>query len=141
MAKLNSQEVELNMKNQAAETFIAKIGQQTERVSQKRKDSDLEEQNVSIPLCLLCLNPVASLSGDGTYPIVVAVFVQVAAIKAEVTQRQKDCEDDLIKAEPALEAATAALDTLNKVINTWGGRKEKLSTSRVLCLSIVNIVL
>lgn len=44
-----------------------------------------------------------------------AVFVQVAAIKAEVSQRQRDCEDDLIKAEPALEAATAALDTLNKV--------------------------
>ncbi|XP_053089780.1 dynein axonemal heavy chain 11 isoform X1 [Pangasianodon hypophthalmus] len=84
MAKLNSQEVELNMKNQAAEALITKIGQQTERVSQKRKDSDLEEQNV-------------------------------AAIKAEVTQRQRDCEDDLIKAEPALEAATAALDTLNKV--------------------------
>ncbi|KAK3551295.1 hypothetical protein QTP70_013939, partial [Hemibagrus guttatus] len=84
MAKLNSQEVELNMKNQAAEALITKIGQQTERVSQKRKDSDLEEQNV-------------------------------AAIKAEVTQRQRDCEEDLIKAEPALEAATAALDTLNKV--------------------------
>ncbi|KAI5106110.1 dynein heavy chain 11, axonemal, partial [Silurus meridionalis] len=84
MAKLNSQEVELNMKNHAAEALIAKIGQQTERVSQKRTDSDVEEQNV-------------------------------AAIKAEVTQRQRDCEHDLIKAEPALEAATAALDTLNKV--------------------------
>ncbi|XP_053483492.1 dynein axonemal heavy chain 11 isoform X4 [Ictalurus furcatus] len=84
MAKLNSQEVELNIKNQAAEALITKIGRQTERVSQKRKDLDLEEQNV-------------------------------AAIKAEVTQRQRDCEDDLIKAEPALEAATAALDTLNKV--------------------------
>lgn len=55
----------------------------------------------------------------------------MAAIKAEVTQRQRDCEDDLIKAEPALEAATAALDTLNKVINT----------SQVLCLSIVNNVI
>lgn len=125
MAKLNSQEVELNMKNQAAEAFITKIGQQTERVSQKRKDSDLEEQNVSMPLWLLCLNPIASLSGDGTNTIVVAVFVQVAAIKAEVTQRQRDCEDDLIKAEPALEAATAALDTLNKVISTWKKKKRK----------------
>lgn len=63
--------------------------------------------------------------------MVVSVFVQVAAIKAEVTQRQRDCEDDLIKAEPALEAATAALDTLNKVI----------STSQLLCLSTINSVL
>lgn len=54
MAKLNSQEVELNLKNQAAEALITKIGQQTERVSQKRKDSDLEEQNVSMPHCLNC---------------------------------------------------------------------------------------
>lgn len=112
MVKLNSQEVDLNIKNQAAEALITKIGQQTERVSQKKKDSDLEERNVSMTLCLLYLNPV------GTDTTVVAVFVQVAAIKAEVTQRQRDCEDDLIKAEPALEAATAALDTLNKVIST-----------------------
>lgn len=118
MAKLNSQEVELNMKNQAAEALITKIGQQTERVSQKRKDSDLEEQNVILPLCLLHLNPIASLYRVGAYTILMAIFVQVAAIKAEVTERQRDCEEDLIKAEPALEAATAALDTLNKVITT-----------------------
>uniref|UniRef100_A0A8B9HT19 Dynein, axonemal, heavy chain 11 n=1 Tax=Astyanax mexicanus TaxID=7994 RepID=A0A8B9HT19_ASTMX len=83
-AKLNSQEVDLNVKNGAAEALISKIGQQTERVSQKRRDADLEEQ-------------------------------KVAAIQAEVTLRQRDCENDLAKAEPALEAATTALNTLNKV--------------------------
>lgn len=57
MAKLNSQEVELNIKSQAAEALITKIGLQTERVSQKRKDSDLEEQNVIMPRSLLCLLP------------------------------------------------------------------------------------
>lgn len=62
MDKLNSQEVELNVKNQAAEALITKIGQQTVRVSQKRKDADLEEQNVSMSLSL----PVCCLSGDGT---------------------------------------------------------------------------
>ncbi|XP_070583565.1 dynein axonemal heavy chain 11 isoform X3 [Erythrolamprus reginae] len=40
---------------------------------------------------------------------------KVVAIQAEVSRRQKECEDDLMKAEPALVAATAALDTLNKV--------------------------
>ncbi|XP_043117616.1 dynein axonemal heavy chain 11 [Puntigrus tetrazona] len=82
--KLNSQEVELTLKNQAAEALMARIGLQTERLCQKRKDADLEEQ-------------------------------KVAAIQAEVSRRLRECEHDLAKAEPALEAATAALQTLNKV--------------------------
>ncbi|KAJ8290699.1 hypothetical protein GJAV_G00016460 [Gymnothorax javanicus] len=40
---------------------------------------------------------------------------KVSAIQAEVSMKQRECETDLAKAEPALEAATAALDTLNKV--------------------------
>ncbi|KAM3873375.1 dynein axonemal heavy chain 11 [Diretmus argenteus] len=40
---------------------------------------------------------------------------KVAVIQAEVSVKKKDCEKDLAKAEPSLAAATAALDTLNKV--------------------------
>ncbi|XP_042345657.1 dynein axonemal heavy chain 11 [Plectropomus leopardus] len=40
---------------------------------------------------------------------------KVAVIQAEVLVKQRDCENDLAKAEPSLTAATAALDTLNKV--------------------------
>ncbi|XP_067457869.1 dynein axonemal heavy chain 11 isoform X1 [Thunnus thynnus] len=40
---------------------------------------------------------------------------KVTVIQAEVSVKQKDCEKDLEKAEPSLSAATAALDTLNKV--------------------------
>lgn len=40
---------------------------------------------------------------------------KVALIMLEVKQKQKDCEEDLAKAEPALTAAQAALNTLNKV--------------------------
>ncbi|XP_034410206.1 dynein heavy chain 11, axonemal [Cyclopterus lumpus] len=40
---------------------------------------------------------------------------KVAVIQAEVFVKQKDCEHDLDKAEPSLTAATAALDTLNKM--------------------------
>uniref|UniRef100_A0A8D0L4V2 Dynein axonemal heavy chain 11 n=1 Tax=Sphenodon punctatus TaxID=8508 RepID=A0A8D0L4V2_SPHPU len=39
---------------------------------------------------------------------------KVAAIQAEVSQKQRECEDELARAEPALVAATAALDTLNR---------------------------
>uniref|UniRef100_A0A8D3CJW0 Dynein axonemal heavy chain 11 n=1 Tax=Scophthalmus maximus TaxID=52904 RepID=A0A8D3CJW0_SCOMX len=40
---------------------------------------------------------------------------KVSVIQAEVSVKQKDCENDLAKAEPSLAAATAALDTLNKM--------------------------
>ncbi|XP_023561192.1 dynein heavy chain 9, axonemal [Octodon degus] len=39
---------------------------------------------------------------------------KVALIMLEVKQKQKDCEEDLAKAEPALMAAQEALNTLNK---------------------------
>ncbi|XP_019728452.1 dynein heavy chain 11, axonemal isoform X3 [Hippocampus comes] len=40
---------------------------------------------------------------------------KVSLIQAEVSIKQQDCEKDLAKAEPLLTAATAALNTLNKV--------------------------
>ncbi len=39
---------------------------------------------------------------------------KVAKIAADVGKKQTDCERDLAKAEPALKAASAALNTLNK---------------------------
>uniref|UniRef100_A0A5F8GSV7 Dynein axonemal heavy chain 11 n=1 Tax=Monodelphis domestica TaxID=13616 RepID=A0A5F8GSV7_MONDO len=82
--KLASQEGELQLRSQDAEALIAKIGLQTDRVSQERATADGEEQ-------------------------------KVAAIQAEVFQKQRECEADLAKAEPALVAAADALDTLNRV--------------------------
>lgn len=48
---------------------------------------------------------------------VIVAFVQVSLIQTEVSVKKKDCEEDLAKAEPSLAAATAALDTLNKVLH------------------------
>ncbi len=42
---------------------------------------------------------------------------KVAKIAEEVGKKQRDCERDLTKAEPALKAASEALNTLNKVSN------------------------
>lgn len=39
---------------------------------------------------------------------------KVSVIKTEVSKKAKECEEDLAKAEPALEAAQNALNTLNK---------------------------
>ena len=44
----------------------------------------------------------------------------MTAIQTEVSQKQRECEVDVLKAEPALVAATAALNTLNRVkMITW----------------------
>ena len=44
---------------------------------------------------------------------------KVSQITIEVEKKQHDCEIDLAKAEPALKAAEAALNTLNKVVITF----------------------
>ncbi|KAI2663319.1 Dynein axonemal heavy chain 11 [Labeo rohita] len=71
--KLAIQEVELQLRNTDTEALIAKIGQQSEKLSQERSVADAEEQ------------------------------------------RQQETESDLAKAEPALQAANAALNTLNRL--------------------------
>ncbi|ETE63288.1 Dynein heavy chain 11, axonemal, partial [Ophiophagus hannah] len=95
--KLASQEAELQLRNQDTEALITKIGLQTEKVSKEKAIADAEEQKFKVP--------------QGDTPGI----IQVVAIQAEVSRRQKECEDDLMKAEPALVAASAALNTLNKV--------------------------
>ena len=42
-------------------------------------------------------------------------------ITIEVGKKQRECEADLMKAQPALDAAKEALDTLNKVRAERGG--------------------
>lgn len=82
-AKLASQEIELNQKNEDADKLIQKVGVETEKVSKEKEIADAEE-------------------------------VKVDAINKEVTIKASDCERDLAKAEPALQAAQDALNTLNK---------------------------
>jgi dynein heavy chain len=83
-AKLAAQEVELAIKNEAANKLIAVVGAETEKVSKEKAIADEEEQKVKV-------------------------------IAEEVGKKQRDCERDLAKAEPALLAAQDALNTLNKV--------------------------
>jgi hypothetical protein len=44
---------------------------------------------------------------------------KVGKINEEVSKKQRDCERDLEKAEPALNAAVEALNTLNKVCTLY----------------------
>ncbi|XP_076032504.1 dynein heavy chain at 93AB [Oratosquilla oratoria] len=82
-AKLASQEVELQKKNDEADKLIRIVEAETEKVS-KENEVAMDEKR------------------------------KVALIEVEVAKRRKDCEEDLVKAEPALIAAREALNTLNK---------------------------
>ncbi|CAH1732929.1 unnamed protein product [Aphis gossypii] len=81
--KLAIQEVELKIKNDAADKLIQIVGIETEKVSKEKAFADDEEK-------------------------------KVGSIAEEVKKKQRDCEEDLVKAEPALLAAQEALNTLNK---------------------------
>lgn len=95
---------------------------QTELVSTKKKAADIEAEKVGYHILfrnckkkkLLHIFTVLLTFSDLT---AVFCFVQVSVIQKEVSAKQKDCETDLAKAEPALIAATEALNTLNKVLH------------------------
>lgn len=81
--KLASQEVELKLKNEAADKLIEKVARETEKVNKENEAAEVERKKVEV-------------------------------IAKEVNEKKTVCERDLAKAEPALKAAQAALDTLNK---------------------------
>lgn len=113
-----SQEAQLTLKKQNIEALIAKIGLQTEKVSSKRKAADVEAQKVRCHSLVFRHKHALSERGASAFPLSLGWFAlpfQVAVMQTEVSARQRECEDDLAKAEPLLTAATAALHTLNKV--------------------------
>lgn len=113
-----SQEAQLTLKKQNIEALIAKIGLQTEKVSSKRKAADVEAQKVRRHSLVFAHKRAVPERHQVLFPshwVGLLCLLQVAVIQTEVSARQKECEDDLAKAEPLLTAATAALHTLNKV--------------------------
>lgn len=100
--KLAVQEMELQQKNEAADALIAIVGVETEKVQTEKAlgnyFNEIETGHIKISI---------NFSADEEES-------KVAIIAEEVSKKQKDCEVDLMKAEPALLAAQEALNTLNK---------------------------
>ncbi|XP_017386889.1 dynein heavy chain 9, axonemal isoform X4 [Cebus imitator] len=82
----------------------AKLAAQELELKQKNEDADKLIQVVGVETDKVSREKVMA---DGEEQ-------KVALIMLEVKQKQKDCEEDLAKAEPALTAAQEALNTLNK---------------------------
>lgn len=83
----------------------AKLATQEVEVKQKNEDADRLIQVVGVETGKVSKEKAIANEEER----------KVALIMLEVQQKQKGCEEDLAKAEPALTAAQAALNTLNKV--------------------------
>lgn len=83
----------------------AKLAAQEVELKQKNEDADNLIQEVGVE--------TEKVSREKA--VADAEEEKVAIITENVGRKQKDCETDLAKAEPALIAAQEALNTLNKV--------------------------
>ena len=85
----------------------AKLAAQEVELKQKNEDADKLIQVVAVETEKVSREKEVADVEEG----------KVTQIEVEVTGKQKDCAEDLEKAEPALLAAQEALNTLNKVKN------------------------
>ena len=114
--KLAAQEVELKQKNEDADALIQTVGVEQEKVCIECP------QYTGCPMAAICFLYACMLCFTGVHTqvgkekeIADEEEKKVGKINEEVSKKQRDCERDLAKAEPALQAAVEALNTLNKV--------------------------
>ena len=91
--------------NSQVDDLKAKLAAQEIELKQKNEDADKLIQVVAVETEKVSKEKEIADVEEG----------KVTIIEVEVTAKQKDCAEDLEKAEPALLAAQEALNTLNKV--------------------------
>ncbi|KAM5310557.1 dynein axonemal heavy chain 9 isoform 2-T2 [Glossophaga mutica] len=104
MERLENGLLKLRSTSAQVDDLKAKLATQEVKLKQKNEESDKLIQEVGIETDKVSREKALADKEEQ----------KVALIMLEVEQKQKDCEEDLAKAEPALTAAQAALNTLNK---------------------------
>ncbi|NWH49049.1 DYH9 protein, partial [Fregata magnificens] len=104
MERLENGLEKLNSTSAQVDELKAKLAAQEVELKQKNDDADKLIQVVGVETEKVSREKAIADEEEQ----------KVAIITQEVEQKQKDCEEDLAKAEPALAAAQAALNTLNK---------------------------
>ncbi|NXM72263.1 DYH9 protein, partial [Serilophus lunatus] len=104
MERLENGLEKLNSTSAQVDELKAKLAAQEVELKQKSEDADKLIQVVGVETEKVSRKKEVADEEER----------KVALITQEVEQKQKDCEEDLAKAEPALAAAQAALNTLNK---------------------------
>ncbi|NXF83974.1 DYH9 protein, partial [Sclerurus mexicanus] len=104
MERLENGLEKLNSTSAQVDELKAKLAAQEVELKQKSEDADKLIQVVGVETEKVSKKKAVADEEER----------KVALITQEVEQKQKDSEEDLAKAEPALAAAQAALNTLNK---------------------------
>ncbi|XP_007946239.1 dynein axonemal heavy chain 9 [Orycteropus afer afer] len=104
MERLENGLLKLHSTSAQVDDLKAKLATQEVELKQKNEDADKLIQVVGVETDKVSKEKAIADEEEQ----------KVALIMLEVKQKQKDCEEDLAKAEPALTAAQAALNTLNK---------------------------
>ncbi|NWU90022.1 DYH9 protein, partial [Upupa epops] len=104
MERLENGLEKLNSTSAQVDELKAKLAAQEMELKQKNDDADKLIQVVGVETEKVSREKAIADEEEQ----------KVALITQEVEQKQKDCEEDLAKAEPALTAAHDALNTLNK---------------------------
>ncbi|XP_063077561.1 dynein axonemal heavy chain 9-like [Engraulis encrasicolus] len=104
MERLENGLEKLNSTSAQVDDLKAKLAAQEVELKQKNEDADKLIQVVGVETEKVTREKAVADEEEG----------KVAVIAVEVARTQKDCEEDLAKAEPALIAAQEALNTLNK---------------------------
>uniref|UniRef100_G3T2Y1 Dynein axonemal heavy chain 9 n=1 Tax=Loxodonta africana TaxID=9785 RepID=G3T2Y1_LOXAF len=104
MERLENGLLKLHSTSTQVDDLKAKLATQEVELKQKNEDADKLIQVVGVETDKMSKEKAIADEEEQ----------KVALIMLEVKQKQKDCEEDLAKAEPALTAAQAALNTLNK---------------------------
>ncbi|XP_062448100.1 dynein axonemal heavy chain 9 [Rhea pennata] len=104
MERLENGLQKLNSTSAQVDDLKAKLAAQEVELKQKNDDADKLIQVVGVETEKVSREKAVADEEEQ----------KVALITQEVQQKQKDCEEDLAKAEPALAAAQEALNTLNK---------------------------
>ncbi|MGH0141372.1 UNVERIFIED_CONTAM: hypothetical protein FKN15_073835 [Acipenser sinensis] len=104
MERLENGLQKLNSTSAQVDDLKAKLAAQEVELKQKNEDADKLIQVVGVETEKVSKEKAIADEEEQ----------KVALIAKEVTKKQKDCKEDLAKAEPALLAAQEALNTLNK---------------------------
>lgn len=118
MKLLNQKHEELRRKIERLENGLEKLKSTAEQVAELKKtlavqEIELKEKNEAAD-ALIAIVGIETDKVQNEKAIADEEEEKVAIIAEEVSKKQKDCEEDLVKAEPALLAAQEALNTLNK---------------------------
>lgn len=115
---LNRKHDELSGKIQRLENGLEKLKSTADQVAELKKtlavqEIELKEKNEAAD-ALIEIVGVETEKVQTEKAFADEEEEKVGIIAEEVSKKQKDCEEDLVKAEPALAAAQEALNTLNK---------------------------